>query len=338
MPRSRLSADSLLTSAWRSRGPLAWLLFPVSLVFAVLVSVRRLLYHVGVFKCERLAVPVIVVGNITVGGSGKTPLVLHVAQQLARNGFRPGLISRGYRGNTTGVCEVLDDSAASQVGDEPLLLKRHFSGPVFVGRQRIAAAKALLVANPDCNVIVCDDGLQHYALVRDIEIAVIDRRDVMNGWLLPAGPLREPVKRLAQVDAVVLNGLANISVSGPKIFRMKLIGSRFFQLDHPSNTCDAALLQGRRLHAVAGIGDPRRFFDQLLLLDIKHDAHAFPDHHSYTAADLDFTGDAIVTTEKDAVKFSGLAKLPVWVLPVEARVEPDLTQFLLEKLNGCPPA
>ncbi len=334
MPRSRLSADSLLTSAWRSRGPLAWLLFPVSLVFAALVSVRRLFYRVGIFKCERLGVPVIVIGNITVGGSGKTPLVLHVAQQLARNGFRPGLISRGYRGNATGVCEVHDDSAASQVGDEPLLLKRRFGGPVFVGRQRPAVANALLVANPDCNVIVCDDGLQHYGMARDIEIAVIDQRGVMNGWLLPAGPLREPLKRLAQVDAVVVNGSENIAVNEPRIFRMKLTGSRFFQLDHPTGTCDASLLQGQRLHAVAGIGDPGRFFDQLLSLGLTHDAHAFPDHHSYTAADLDFTGDAIVTTEKDAVKLSGLAKLPVWVLPVEARVEPDLTQFLLEKLNG----
>lgn len=308
------------------------------MIFAGLVSMRRLLYHIGALKSEKLPVPVIVVGNISVGGSGKTPLVIYLAQQLAQNGFRPGLISRGYRGNTTGVCEVHGDSAARQVGDEPLLLKRRFGGPVFVGRRRAAVARALLAANPDCNVIVCDDGLQHYALARNVEIAVIDRRGVMNGLPLPAGPLREPVSRLAQVHAVVLNGLDNIAVSGPKIFHMTLLGAHFLQLDHPSRTCEASFLHGQRLHAVAGIGDPQRFFDQLLSLGIKHDAHAFPDHHSYTAADLDFTGDAIVTTEKDAVKFSGLAKLPVWVLPVEAQVEPDLTQFLLEKLNGCPPA
>ena len=308
------------------------------MIFALLVSMRRLLYRSGALKSEKLPVPVIVVGNISVGGSGKTPLVIYLAQQLAQNGFRPGLISRGYRGSTTGVCEVHGDSAASQVGDEPLLLKRRFGGPVFVGRRRVAVARALLAANPDCNVIVCDDGLQHYALARDVEIAVIDRRGVMNGLSLPAGPLREPVNRLAQVHAVVLNGLDNIAVSGPRIFHMTLIGAHFSQLDHPSRTCDASFLQGQRLHAVAGIGDPQRFFDQLLALGIKHDAHAFPDHHSYTAADLDFSGAAIVTTEKDAVKFSGLAKLPVWVLPVAARVEPDLTQFLLEKLNGCPPA
>lgn len=338
MPRSRLSADSLLTSAWRSRGTLTWLLLPVSLIFAGLAALRRRLYRVGVFKRERLRVPVIVVGNISVGGSGKTPLVLHLAQRLVQNGFRPGLISRGYRGNTSGAREVHGDSVAREVGDEPLLLKRRFGGPVFVGKRRGAAAKALLAAWPDCNVIICDDGLQHYALARDVEIAVIDRRGVMNGWLLPAGPLREPVSRLSQVDAVVLNGLENIAVSGPKFFRMELIGSRFFLLDHPSRICDASLLQGQRLHAVAGIGDPQRFFDQLLSLGITHDAHAFPDHHFYTATDLDFAGDAILTTEKDAVKFGGLAKLPVWVLPVEARVEPDLTQFLLEKLHGCPSA
>ncbi len=264
--------------------------------------------------------------------------MLHLAQQLAQNGFHPGLISRGYRGNTADVREVHVDSIARQVGDEPLLLKQLFGGPVFVGKRRFAAAKALLAAWPNCNLIICDDGLQHYALARDVEIAVIDRRGVMNGWPLPAGPLREPLSRLSQVDAVVLNGLENIAVSGPKIFHMELVGSEFFQLDLPSRTCDASHLQDQRLHAVAGIGDPQRFFDHLQSLGLKHEAHAFPDHHFYSTADLDFSGDAIVTTAKDAVKLGGLTKLPVWVLPVEARVEPDLTQFLLEKLNGCPPA
>jgi tetraacyldisaccharide 4'-kinase len=338
LPRSRRSADSLLTSAWRKRGPLAWPLFPLSLVFAALVSLRRALYRAGLLKSERLPVPVVVVGNISVGGSEKTPLVLYLARQLAQAGFRPGLVSRGYGGTVTAACEVRDTSDPAQVGDEPLLLKRRFGGPTFVGRRRVAAGKALLAAYPDCNLILCDDGLQHYALARDVEIAVIDRRGVMNGWPLPAGPLRETPHRLTGVDALVCNGMPSMTVSGPTLFRMKLQGSRFFRLDQPLQTSESSALAGKRLHAVAGIGDPQRFFDQLASLGLEFEMHPFPDHHRYGGTDLDFIGDAILTTEKDAVKFGRLAKLPVWVLPVEARVEPDLARFLLEKLNGRTPA
>jgi tetraacyldisaccharide 4'-kinase len=224
------------------------------------------------------------------------------------------------------------------VGDEPLLLKRRFGGPVFIGRRRAEAGRALLAAHPECDVLICDDGLQHYALARDVELAVLDRRGVMNGWPLPAGPLREPVRRLNSVDALVLNGLDDAPVSGTKIFRMALLGSRFFRLGELQSSCEASALFGLRLHAIAGIGDPRRFFDGLGALGLDFQAHAFPDHHRYRASDVDFDGDAILATEKDAVKLSGLVRLPVWVLPVEARIEPDLGRFLLERLDGRPPA
>ncbi|RTL58053.1 MAG: tetraacyldisaccharide 4'-kinase, partial [Rhodocyclaceae bacterium] len=199
--------------------------------------------------------------------------------------------------------------------------------------------RALLAAHPECDLILCDDGLQHLALARDVEIAVLDRRGVMNGLPLPAGPLREPLSRLQGVDAVVLNGLAQAPEGAQARFHMTLAGASFVRLGDAAQVMAPSALAGQRLHAVAGIGEPQRFFDHLAALGLAFEAHAFPDHHAYTARDLAFSGDAILTTEKDAVKFDALAPaLPVWVLPVEAAVEPDLARFVLEKLDGSPPA
>lgn len=317
---------------WHRRGPFAWLLLPVGAAFLALVVLRRLLYRLGVLPSVRLPVPVVVVGNIIVGGAGKTPLVLWLAEELARRGRRPGVISRGH-GGSGAVREVHRDGDPAEAGDEPLLIRRRAGCPVFVGRDRVAAAQALLAAHPECDIIVSDDGLQHYRLARDVEIAVMDGRGVMNGWPLPAGPLREPALRLGTVDAVVANGW-----TGDAGFRMALRGEAFYRLDAAAETSTAAGFAGQRLHAVAGIGDPRRFFDHLSAMGLRFEAHPFPDHHPYAAGDLDFSGDAILTTEKDAVKFGGLSKLPVWALPVTAQVEPDLAQFVLEKIDGRPPA
>jgi tetraacyldisaccharide 4'-kinase len=324
LPRSRPSIERI----WRRRGLFAWLLLPVGIVFLIVASLRRLFYRLGVLTVVRAPVPVVVVGGITAGGAGKTPLVLWLVTELARRGKRPGVVSRGYGGEFEGVREVNPDDRASTVGDEPLLIRRRGACPVFVGRRRADAARALL-SKHDCDVIVCDDGLQHYGLARDVEIAVVDRRGAMNGWPLPAGPLREPASRLAEVDAVVANGW-----SGSAGFRMTVAGARFERLNDPTRTCTPADLAGQRLHAVAGIGEPQRFFDYLTGLGLEFAAHGFPDHHRYAAGELDFDGDAILTTEKDAVKFDDLARLPVWVLPVSATVEPDLAQFVLEKIDG----
>ncbi len=280
-----------------------------------------------------LPVAVVVVGNITAGGSGKTPLVLCLVDELRRRGRRPGVISRGYGGNADGVRKVGDGDSPAEVGDEPLLIRRRAGCPVFVGRDRVAAGRALLAAHPECDVIICDDGLQHYRLARDVEIAVVDRRGFQNGWPLPAGPLREPAARLRRVDAVVANGW-----HGDAGFRMTLVGDRFALLAKVSRYATPGDLAGRRLHAVAGIGEPRRFFDHLTALGMRFAAHPFPDHHAYVAGDLAFDGDAILTTEKDAVKFGTLATLPVWVLPVTAAVTPDLAQFILERIDGRPSA
>jgi tetraacyldisaccharide 4'-kinase len=317
------------------------LLFPFSLLFIVLVALRRALYRAGLLHHERLPVPVVVVGNITVGGTGKTPLVIHLALALRVLGRHPGIVSRGYRGDRTNAAEVTPASDPGAVGDEPLLLARRSGCPVFVGKDRIAAGRALLAGHPECDVILADDGMQHYSLDRDVEIVVFDERGVMNGWCLPAGPLREPVSRLGRVNAVVLNGTA-VSPA-PTIFRpvfvMHLRGESFHRLDDPQVRCGAADLAGKKLHAVAGIGAPQRFFDQLGGMGLSFVEHSFADHHDFRAEDLAFDGDAVLTTEKDAVKLARLSLfLPVWVLPVTAEVSPDLAAFVLEKLDGQPSA
>lgn len=323
-----------MTGIWLKRGVAALALLPVGLLFALLSKLRRTAYRIGLIATVRLPVPVVVIGNIIVGGAGKTPLTLLLAQQLTATGRKPGIVSRGYGGNSNAARKVGAGATASAVGDEPMLLALRTNCPVYVGANRVAAARALLAENPDCDLILCDDGLQHYALARDVEIAVIDRRGLMNGWPLPAGPLREPKGRLKEVDALVLNGAATAPVANVPVFRMRLEGERFYRLDDPNVTCAASDLAGRKLHAVAGIAEPQRFFDHLTALDLRFDPHAFPDHHRYVSADFRFVGDAILMTEKDALKCDALSPLPIWVLPVEARIEPDLARFVLEKING----
>lgn len=333
---------------WRQRGSPACLLYPLSLIFRGLSALRRMLYRRALLPAHRLPAPVVVVGNLIAGGAGKTPLILHLAMALSARGRRPGIVSRGYRGGARNVMAVTADSDPALVGDEPVLLARHAGCPVYVGRDRVAVGRALLRDHPDCDVILADDGLQHYRLARDVEIAVFDARGIMNGWQLPAGPLREPLSRLATVDAIVLNlgderhesSLPlDVAVMPAPTFRMRLVGQRFHRLDNARMTCSAAEFVGQRLHAVAGIGDPQRFFAHLRALGLDFVAHPFADHHRYRREDLIYDGDAILTTEKDAVKLARLeAPLPIWVLPVTAEVAPDLAAFIVEKLNGRPPA
>ncbi|MCP5227867.1 tetraacyldisaccharide 4'-kinase [Accumulibacter sp.] len=328
--------------------PALWPLAPLSWLFGMLALLRRWLYRRGVLRARRLPVPVIVVGNLTVGGSGKTPLVLWLVHRLRAAGWRPGIISRGYGGSGEGVRPVLVDSSPSLLGDEPVLLARRSGVPVFVGRDRAAAGLALLDAHPDCDVIVSDDGLQHYRLQRAAELVVFDGRGIGNGWLLPAGPLREPVRRLAGVAAVVWNGSPQQSVlaaaTGVPQFEMRLLGRRFVSAGGGAGSCDADALRGRKLYALAGIGDPGRFFAQLRTLGLDFEAHPFPDHHPYTAADLAFAADGVLLmTEKDAVKCAPIVTGEAWGLPVEAVIGTapggaGLLETILEKLHGRTPA
>jgi tetraacyldisaccharide 4'-kinase len=296
---------------------------------------RRALYKAGVFMSYRLPVPVIVVGNITAGGTGKTPLVLWLCDFLREKGYEPGIVSRGYggRGQTM---EVRESSAPDIAGDEPVLLARRSRCPVWIGRDRVAAARALIAANPGCNVIVADDGLQHYRLQRDFEIAVVDgSRGTGNGLPLPAGPLRETTKRLAQVDAIVVTGNSFSPPASAVSFAMALDGNEFRNLLNPAFHQEAGAFLGKRVHAVAGIGNPARFFDHLQRLGLSFAAHAFPDHHAYSRTDLDFgDAEAIIMTEKDAIKCVQFARENHWVLPVDARVEAALGTLIHEKLKS----
>ena len=349
MSRDRLAQE--LPRLWfRPRlSPRLWPLVPLSWLFRVVVAVRRWLYSQGVLSSLRLPVPVIVVGNLTVGGSGKTPLTLWVVEGLRAAGYRPGVLSRGYGGDVERVVEVSPSSDAAVVGDEPLLLAQRNGVPVFVGQDRVAAGNALLARHPQCDVLVTDDGLQHYRLARCVELVVFDSRGVGNGRLLPAGPLREPLGRLQAVTAVVCNGgvanppvvPASILSAGVPHFSMRLSGTRFIALDDSQRTCVAEDLKGKKLYALAGIGDPSRFFSQLASLGLEFSAHPFPDHRRYRAEDLAFARDGVLLmTEKDAVKCRGLTLPETWVLPVDARIEDNsdgasLLNRILEKLNGC---
>jgi len=312
-------------------------LLPLSWLFAALAYLRRLLYRLGALKSVRLAVPVIVVGGISVGGSGKTPLVLWLARFLRDNGYRPGIVSRGYGGSASAPCEVTVDAPASEVGDEPVLLARRSACPVWVGHDRVAAARRLLAAQPQVDIIIADDGLQHHRLQRDVEIVVLDgERGIGNGFLLPAGPLRERVGRLRQVDAVVVNGTGGKPfMAGQNSHPMILEGSLFHHLADGRETAPAESFRGRVVHAVAGIGNPPRFFRHLEQLGLDITPHAFPDHHVYSLADLDFPGDApILMTEKDAVKCEKLIPGRCWVLAVDAQLSPAFSAAILGKLHG----
>jgi tetraacyldisaccharide 4'-kinase len=307
------------------------LLRPLSLIFLVLSVIRRMAYRVGILSVWHAPVPVIVVGNITAGGNGKTPLTLWLAEFLKGNGFHPGIISRGYGAAVRGVREVVLSGDATEFGDEPLLLARRSACPVWVGKDRPAAACSLLLAHPECDVLICDDGLQHYALARDVEIAVVDQRMLGNGLLLPAGPLRELPSRLRGVDAVV----ANAAVAPEGGFAMRLTGTVFRNLQNRTRIAAADDFEGRILHAIAGIGNPQRFFDTLGGMGVCCVTHSFPDHHPYQRADLQFEDTcAVLMTEKDAVKCTPFAEPDWWYLEVAAEVSADLGELVLQKIRN----
>jgi len=319
---------------WSRRGAVAWLLWPASLAFGALALLRRFLFRLRVFRTYRAGVPVVVVGNLTAGGSGKTPLVLHVVELLRQHGWKPGIVSRGYGGwaasKSGAPREATIASDPAEVGDEPMLLARRSGCPVWIAPRRIEACRSLRAQHPECDIVVSDDGLQHYALARDVEICVVDARGFGNGMLLPAGPLREPRARLASVDAVVAHG-----ARGVPGYAMKLEGERLVCLADARDVRSARAFAGQKVHAVAGIGDPNRFFLQLARFGLKVAPHPFPDHHAFVAADLEF-GDAapVVMTEKDAVKCKRFAKPQHWVFPVTASLEAAFDRWLLERLNG----
>lgn len=321
-----------LTRCWYRYCFWRFLLAPFSLVFLLVVMLRRWAYRLGWLRVTCLPVPVVVVGNIVVGGTGKTPLVIWLAERLRQAGYQPGIVSRGHGGRAKIATPVQPDSDPAMVGDEPVLLAQRSACPVWVGRYRAEAARQLLALHPEVDVILADDGLQHYALGRDVEIAVVDgERGFGNGWLLPAGPLREPRWRLAAVDAVVVNGGQVLPDLPVPQFGMRLLGERFRQLGRAELKVDAGYFAGRVVQAVAGIGNPERFFGKLRQLGIQTEGHALPDHHRYDV--MDIPAGTVLMTEKDAVKCARFDLPDAWVLAVDAEVAPGLEKNIIERIS-----
>ena len=337
---------------WQRLGGVALVFLPLTLVFAALTALRRRLYRWKILPAWCAPVPVIVVGNVTVGGTGKTPLVIALVQLLQSQGFTPGVVARGYgrvprrEHDPLGVVRVYPHVATPEhFGDEPVLIARRCNVPVYVSPDRPAAARALLDAHREVDVLVSDDGLQHYALARDIEIAVVDAERLFgNGLLLPSGPLREPVSRLRSVDAIVFSGQDHDPrivdrAPGPPRFAMHLGNEHFLSVhgNDQRETGDFALaVRGRAVAAVAGIAHPERFFEHLERLGVRARRHPFPDHHAFTPADLKLPGaEVVVMTEKDAVKCGAFADARLWFLRVDAILPAAFEEFLRTRLAAA---
>lgn len=326
---------------WQKPYPvLSFLLKPLSGLFAKIAAKWRADFLSGKRQSEKLSVPVVVVGNIHAGGTGKTPIAAALVSGLQEKGVKVGIISRGYGRKSKAVYVLNAASRAEDAGDEPLLLFRKTGAPTAVGSSRVEAGRALLAAHPELELIVADDGLQHYALQRDVEIAVFPAADTgrTDLDLLPNGNLREPLSRLESVDAVVVGGrAADGFMPSEHLFGSRIEAGAVYRLNRPSEKLDISTLSGKRVAAVAGIAIPQRFFDTLTHMGIRLDQTvALPDHADIFNRDLP-PADVVLVTEKDAVKFSdGICTDNVWVLPVCAIIEPDLAEFVLERLEGVP--
>ena len=345
----RTSLAARIELSWTTGGPLAQALRPIGALHAGLVGLRRLLYRFGWLGSERLPVPVIVVGNRVAGGAGKTPTTLALVEVLKAAGWRPGIVSRGHGGTSSLPREVLADSWAGDVGDEPALMCRRSQVPVCVGRQRAAAGRLLLAHHPDTDVIVCDDGLQHLALRRDLELVLFDERGAGNGRLLPAGPLREPIDSpsTARRQWVLYNAAAPSTSLAGTCARRRLAGlvrlEDWWQGQAPVTQVPEALL-GHPVLASAGVGQPQRFFDALRLeLKLQVQALALPDHDDHIELPWPPGTAQVIVTEKDAVKLlpQRLAQerpgLQVWVAPLALVLPHDLVDELLAELERiCP--
>jgi tetraacyldisaccharide 4'-kinase len=331
-----------LQQVWLSRRWPAWGLLPVALIFRLLVTLRRAMYRLGWRSATAVGVPVIVVGNLIAGGAGKTPTVLAIVALLRARGRTPGIVSRGHGRGDSDLVEVRRDTPVSQCGDEPLLLHLRSGAPVCVGRDRVAAAQALRRRHPEVDVIVSDDGLQHLRLARDVQVLVFDERGVGNGWLLPAGPLREPLPARVPARTRVLYNAPAPSTPLPGWRTQRRLAGAVSLADwwrgEPANADTLAALTGRTIVAAAGIAQPQRFFAMLRAAGLQIVELALPDHHDYATLPWPAgTADAIVT-EKDAVKLepqrTGATR--VWVAALDFRAEAGFDAALIELLPPAP--
>lgn len=340
----RLRFQQRLVAAWATRGPLVWLLWPLSLLFHLAITVRHGLAGMGWPPAERLPVPVVVVGNLVAGGAGKTPAVMAVVALLRRQGWTPGIVSRGYGRTGNAMLAVERDTPAPHCGDEPLLLRLRTGAPVQVARDRSAAARALLQRHPEVDVVVSDDGLQHLRLARDAQLIVFDERGVGNGLLLPAGPLREPMRRRPPPRSVVIyNAPAASTVWKGGVALRSLAGATLLGAwwrGDPASAATLASLAERPLLAVAGLARPGRFFAMLRAQGLQIAECALPDHHDFNRLPWAPGTPDVIVTEKDAVKLPLAARLAgtrVWVATLDFRLDPD-SEAALCRLLPAPPA
>lgn len=330
---------SFLERAWHKQSAWLILLLPVSILFRFLAAIRRIASQPPAAK--KHDVPVIIVGNISVGGTGKTPLIIYLSNFLQKQGMRPGIISRGYGGRATSYPVDIDESTAvSDCGDEPFLIAEKTSCPVVVDPDRNRALQHLL-GNHQVDVVLSDDGLQHYKLRRDIEIAVVDGQRLFgNGFCLPAGPLREPVSRLKEVDHVVCNGAAVAEHNALHNSHMLSLKPRFLinlESGEKRPFAGAPFDMGNRIQAVTALGNPQRFYDLLESLPYGFDYHSFADHHAFLESDFHSksieVNQPIVMTEKDAVKCRSFAASNFWYLSVDVEVDEPFADTLLQQLE-----
>lgn len=328
-----------LQSHWARLTPISLLLLPLAGLFALTVALRRMAYSRGWKTSYSVGVPVFVVGNITAGGSGKTPMVIWLVNWLREQGLHPGVISRGYGGNARGCVEVSAQSDPESVGDEPLLVHLKTQVPVVVGRDRVAAAQALLARHSSVNILVSDDGLQHYRLQRDLELAVVDASSGFgNGLPLPAGPLREPVSRLKTVDALIHVSRGDTvppAVNAPDYQAAYTLGKTYRLLTPRDKIALSDLPPGPWL-AVSGIGNPQAFFAMLDKLGWSFERKIFPDHHRFQPNDIP-AGMRVVMTEKDAVKCYPFAKADWWAVSLEVEPDAELIALLRAKIRDYQP-
>ncbi len=325
---------------WRdSPGAAAWILWPLALCYRTVSACRRLAYALGGFQVDRAPVPVIVVGNLVAGGAGKTPTVIALVQALRHAGWTPGVISRGHGRSGHAASAVLDDSPAAEVGDEPLLLRLRTRAPVWVAQRRIEAARGLCAAHAEVDVLVADDGLQHLALARQVQVIVFDERGIGNGWQLPAGPLRQPMPRHVPVNSHVLYNAAHASVGWPgTLARRRLAGAVLLQdwwRGVPPSMQALQALQDRPLLAAAGLAAPQRFFGMLREAGLQPTALPLPDHHAFAQMPWPAGTPDVLVTEKDAVKLprvpSGATR--VWVVALDFELPKDFSTAVLDNLR-----
>jgi tetraacyldisaccharide 4'-kinase len=344
MASARTRLQLALVEVWQRRGPVAWILSPLSVLHYLAYRARRALYALGVLRQARLDVPVVVIGNLYVGGTGKTPLTIELVRALASRGWHPGVVSSGYGGAGAAPRMVRLEDSAREVGDEPLLVAGATRVPVAVARSRAAAAHLIRARHPECDVIVADDGLQHWPLARDMEIALLHYRGLGNGWLLPAGPLREPKGRLDEVDAVVLNGeVPAIRTSAARYAMHTRLGDARLLRDSAARQALESMAgqqqrERLRIIAAAGIGMPDRFFAMLRASGLVIEELPLADHFDFVANPFSgLAADRILITEKDAVKcvanpaLAGDAR--IWVVPLATEIDPRFVDAVVAHLQ-----